>query len=254
VFNLNEKEQDLVDHLGELRKRLIFTALAFMVLLVLGMVYVKDIYLFFMGNLGYKLMVLGPSDIISIYFHIATVVAVAGTIPIAAWQIWLFVKPALSPVERKVTLAYIPALFLLFIGGLAFGYFLIFPNIMKFLINLGNNLMTASFTADKYFSFLINMTLPFGVAFELPLVSMFLTTLGLLNPFRIMKFRKYAYLILVLIASMISPPEFISHISVAIPLILIYEISVILSKIVYKRKKKSLSAVHGDEEPEYINS
>jgi sec-independent protein translocase protein TatC len=244
---MNEREQKIVDHLDEFRKRLIFTAIAFMVILIIGMVYVKDIYLFFMGGLGYKLMVLGPSDIISIYFHIAAVVAVAGTIPIAAVQIWLFVKPALTPKERRVTLAYIPALFFLFIGGLAFGYFLIFPNVMRFLIRLGSNLMTTSFTADKYFSFLINMTLPFGIAFELPLVSMFLTTLGFMNPYMVVKFRKYAYLLLVLIASMISPPEFMSHISVAIPLILIYEISVMLSKMVYHRRQKRLSVLADDE-------
>ncbi|MDP4087260.1 MAG: twin-arginine translocase subunit TatC [Bacillota bacterium] len=248
---MTDNELNLVEHLDELRKRLIISALTFIIFLVLGLVYVKDIYLFFMGNLGYKLMVLGPSDIISIYFHIAAIVAVAGTIPVAAWQIWLFVKPGLKPVERKVTLAYIPALFFLFIGGLAFGYFFIFPNVMRFLINLGNNLMTTSFTADKYFSFLINMTLPFGVAFELPLVSMFLTTLGLVNPYRLVKLRKYAYLILVIIASMISPPEFISHISVSIPLILLYEISVLLSKIVFKRRQKSGSVLNTDKEPEH---
>lgn len=191
-----------------------------------------------MGNLGYKLMVLGPSDIMWIYFHVATVVAAVATIPFAAWQIWLFVKPALKPMERKVTLAYIPALFLLFIGGMAFGYLFIFPNIMRFLTHLGSGLMETSFTAEKYFSFLLDMTVPFGVAFELPLVTMLLTTLGIVNPYKLVKLRKYAYLILVIIAAMISPPEFISHISVAIPLILIYEISVFLSKMVYNRRQK----------------
>jgi len=235
---LTDNELNLVEHLGDLRKRLIISALAFLLFLVLGLIYVKNIYMFFMGNLGYKLMVLGPSDIIWIYFHIATVVAVAGTIPVAAWQIWIFVKPALKPVERKAALAYIPALFFLFIGGLSFGYFFIFPNIMKFLLKLGTGLMTTSFTADKYFSFLINMTLPFGIAFELPLVMMFLTTLGIVNPYKVAKLRKYAYLILVIIASMISPPELISHLSVAVPLILIYEISIMLAKIVFKRKQE----------------
>ena len=235
---MTDNELNLVEHLGDLRKRLIISALAFLLFLVLGLIYVKNIYMFFMGNLGYKLMVLGPSDIIWIYFHIATVVAVAGTIPVAAWQIWIFVKPALKPVERKAALAYIPALFFLFIGGLSFGYFFIFPNIMKFLLKLGTGLMTTSFTADKYFSFLINMTLPFGIAFELPLVMMFLTTLGIVNPYKVAKLRKYAYLILVIIASMISPPELISHLSVAVPLILIYEISIMLAKIVFKRKQE----------------
>ncbi|WP_026574954.1 twin-arginine translocase subunit TatC [Bacillus sp. UNC438CL73TsuS30] len=241
---MTDKDLNLVEHLDELRKRLIISAGAFLIFLVFGLIYSKEVYVFFMGNIGYKLMVLGPSDIIMIYFHLATVVAFAGTIPVAAWQIWIFVKPALKPLERKVALAYIPSLFLLFIGGLAFGYFFIFPNVMRFLIRLGNGLMTTSFTAEKYFSFLINMTLPFGVAFELPLVLMFLTTLGIVNPYRIVKMRKYAYLILVIIASMISPPEFISHLTVAIPLIIIYEVSILLSIMVYKRKQKSYSGLH----------
>ena len=241
ALNLTEKEYNFVEHLDELRKRLIITAAAFLIFLAVGFYYVQEIYKFFMGDVGYKLMVLGPSDIISLYFQLAGVVAVACTIPVAAWQIWLFVKPALKPLERKVALAYIPALFFLFIGGVAFGYFFIFPNIMRFLLKLGSGMFTTSFTADNYFSFLIHMSLPFGIAFEMPLVMMFLTTIGLVNPYKVAKMRKYAYFILVIIASMISPPELISHISVAIPLILIYEISVFLSVMVYKRKQRAQS-------------
>ena len=239
-ITLTEKKLDVIEHLDELRKRLIISTLAFLVFLIIGFMYVKDIYLFFIRNLDYKLLVLGPSDIMWVYFHIASLVAIAGTIPVAAWQIWLFVRPALNPHERKAVLAYIPGAFILFIWGLAFGYFFVFPNLLSFLINLGSDLMTTSFTADKYFDFLINITLPFGIAFELPLVLMFLTTLGIVNPYTIAKLRKYAYFILVIIACMISPPEFISHISVAIPLILIYEISIFLSKIVYQRKQKGM--------------
>ncbi|KAB2334863.1 twin-arginine translocase subunit TatC [Cytobacillus depressus] len=240
-----DQELNVVEHLDELRKRLIISVLAFMIFLVVGFVFVKDIFLFFLGDLDYKLIVLGPSDIMWVYFRIATVIALAGTIPVTAWQLWLFVKPGLKQLERKAALLYIPPMFFLFLGGLAFGYYFIFPNIMSFLLNLGEDLMTASFTAEKYISFLINMTLPFGIAFELPLVSMFLTTLGLINPYKIVRFRKYVYFILVIIASMISPPEFISHILVAIPLILLFEISILLSKMVYQRRKR-----HEQEEPE----
>jgi sec-independent protein translocase protein TatC len=247
VADVDDKELNIVEHLGELRKRLIISALAFVIFLVLGLFYVKDIYLFFMGNFHYKLLVLGPSDIIKIYFNLASIVAFAGAIPVTAWQLWLFVKPALKPFERKAALAYIPALFFLFIGGLAFGYYFIFPNIVRFLIQLGSGMMTTSFTADKYFSFLFNITLPFGIAFELPIVMMFLTSLGIVNPYTVAKLRKYAYFILVIIASMISPPEFISHISVAIPLILIYEVSVFLSKFVYKRKLRNQSIIDQEE-------
>jgi sec-independent protein translocase protein TatC len=235
---LAEKELNIVEHLDELRKRIIITAVTFVIFLVVALCFIKNIYLFFLGNFHYKLLVLGPSDVIKVYFNLAGVVALAGTIPVAGWQLWLFVKPALKPFERKAALGYIPALFLLFISGLAFGYFFIFPNIMRFLIDLGSGIMQTSFTAEKYFSFLLNITLPFGIAFEMPLVMMFLTSLGIVNPYTVSRLRKYAYFILVIIASMISPPEFISHISVAIPLILIYEVSVLVSKVVYKRKLK----------------
>lgn len=235
-----EKEQNIIEHLDELRNRIIITAVTFIIFMVLGLYYVKDIYRFLMGNFHYQLLALGPSDIVKVYFNLAGVVACAGTIPVAGWQLWLFVKPALKISERKVTLAYIPALFILFISGLSFGYFFIFPNIVRFLLNLSSGIMSTTFTAEKYFSFLLNITLPFGVAFEMPLVMMFLTSLGIINPFTIAKFRKYAYFILVIIASLISPPEFISHISVAIPLILLYEISILVSTIGYKRKKKRL--------------
>ncbi|WHY85629.1 twin-arginine translocase subunit TatC [Neobacillus novalis] len=235
---MKNNEHQIMDHLDELRKRLMITAVAFILFLILGLIYAKNIYNFFMGDLGYKLMVLGPSDIIWIFFHLATIIAVAGTLPVLAWQIWLFVKPALKPFERKAALSYIPAMFFLFLAGLAFGYFFIFPNIMTFLLKMGDGLMIPSFTAEKYVGFLINMTLPFGIAFEMPLVLMFLTTLGILNPYKVVKLRKYAYFILVIIASMISPPEIMSHLSVAVPLILLFEISIFLAKIVYKKKQK----------------
>ena len=177
-----------------------------------------------------KLMVLGPSDIIWIYFMLASVIAITATIPILAFQIWLFVKPALKPNEIKATLAYIPALFFLFIIGLAFGYFVIFPMIYQFLLNLGGDLFLTNFTVEKYFKFLFNMTIPFGVLFELPVVIMFLTSIGLLNPYVLQKVRKYAYFILVVVAVCITPPDFMSDFVVAVPLLLLYEISITLSK------------------------
>jgi len=235
---MEDKELNIVDHLDELRTRLIVTLAAFIIFFVVGFIYVEEIYKFITKDLDVKLIVLGPSDIVWVYFMIAAVIAIAGTIPVLATQVWLFVKPALKPIERKVSLSYIPALFLLFIVGLCFGYFVIFPTIMNFLIELSGEMMATNFTAEKYFRFILTTTIPFGVLFELPVVLMFLTSLGIINPYVLQKIRKYAYFILVIIASMISPPEFISHISVAIPLILIYEISVFLSKIVYQRKQK----------------
>lgn len=235
---MDDKELNLVDHLDELRKRLILTVGAFLIFFIVGFIYVKDIYNWFVRDLDVKLVVLGPSDIIWIYFMIASIIAIAGTIPVLALQIWLFVKPALKPIERRISLSYIPALFILFIVGLAFGYFVIFPVIMNFLVELSGEMVVTNFTAEKYFRFIMHTTLPFGFLFELPVVAMFLTSLGIINPYVLQKMRKYAYFVLVVIAVVISPPDIMSDTLVTIPLLFLYEISINMSKIVYKRKLK----------------
>lgn len=234
---MEDKELNLVDHLEELRKRIIISALAFVVFFMVGFIYVDDIYKWFVGST--KLLVLGPSDIMWIYFMLAGVVAVAGTIPVLALQIWLFVRPALRPNERKITVTYVPALFILFILGLAFGYFVIFPMVLNFLVNIGQDMFVTNFTAERYFSFILNMTLPFGVLFELPVVVMFLTSLGIINPFVLAKIRKYAYFVLIIIAVVITPPDFMSDFVVTLPLLLLYEVSINLSKFVYRKKLKN---------------
>lgn len=236
---MKDKELQLVDHLEELRKRIIISAVAFLFFFVIGFIYATDIYKWFVKDLHVKLLVLGPSDIIWIYVMLAAMVAIVCTIPVLASQIWLFVSPALHPKERKLTLTYIPALFFLFIIGIAFGYFVIFPMVYKFLVNLGGNMFVTNFTAERYFRFIMNMTIPFGVLFELPIVVMFLTSLGIINPFVLSKIRKYAYFVLIIIAVVITPPDFMSDFVVTIPLLILYEISINLSKFIYKRKLKN---------------
>ena len=235
---MEDKELNIIDHLDELRKRLIITLAAFIIFFIVGFIFVEEIYNWLVRDLEVKLIVLGPSDILWVYFMLAAVIAFAGTIPVLATQIWLFIKPALKPIERKISLSYIPALFILFIVGLCFGYFVIFPTVMSFLIELGGEMMVTNFTAEKYFRFIFNTTIPFGVLFELPVVMMFLTSLGIINPYVLSKIRKYAYFVLIIIAILISPPDIMSDFLVAVPLLFLYEISVSFSKIVYKRKLK----------------
>ncbi|GAB6258011.1 hypothetical protein PSKAS_35330 [Peribacillus sp. N1] len=124
---------------------------------------------------------------------ISGVIAIALTISIAAHQTWLFVKPGLSEKERKTTLSYIPGLFVLFITGLSFGYFVVYPTVLSFLLSLSEGQFETMFTSEKYFKFMINLTLPFGFLFEIPLVVMFLTSLGVINPMILSKARKISY-------------------------------------------------------------
>ncbi|PUB14026.1 twin-arginine translocase subunit TatC [Paenisporosarcina sp. OV554] len=229
----------VVQHLEELRKAIIITLGIFLLFFLLAFIYVQDIYHLLVKDLPFKLALLGPSDILMVYLMIASVVALAATMPIAAHQVWRYISPGLTAKERKVTLAYVPALFILFIVGISFGYFILFPLVMSFLMSLSDDMFTTFFTTEKYFRFLLNMTLPFGFLFELPVVIMFLTSLGIINPYLLTKIRKYAYFVLIITSVIITPPDFISDILVIIPLLLLYESSITLSKFVYNRQQKA---------------
>lgn len=231
----------VIQHLEEFRKRIIITLVAFLLFFVSSFIFVQDIYRLIVKDLPFKLALLGPSDILLVYLMIACVAAVAATIPVAAYQAWLFVRPALTPKERKITLAYVPVMFILFIAGISFGYFVLFPLVLNFLTSLSDGMFTAFYTAEKFFRFLFHMTFPFGVLFELPVVIMFLTSLGIINPYQLQKVRKYAYFILIVVSILITPPDLLSDILVIIPLLLLYESSISLSKFVYIRQQKAKS-------------
>ncbi|MGE7591276.1 twin-arginine translocase subunit TatC [Peribacillus sp. NPDC101480] len=233
---MENKDSHLIEHLDELRQRMIKTLIAFVIFFVGALVFVEDIYSWVIRDLGRDLAILGPSDILWVYMIISCVFAIAATIPVVAYQTWKFIAPALTKEERKVTLRFIPGLFILFIIGISFGYFLLFPIVLGFLTNMSAGQFEMMFTADKYFRFMINLILPFGILFEMPLVVMFLTRLGILNPERLAKTRKVSYFFLVVVSIMITPPDFISDMLVIIPLLILYELSVTISRIVYKKK------------------
>src|SRR5690554_4811496 len=124
IMSDQDQNMNILEHLDELRKRLMITVGAFLLFFIVSFVFVKDIYQWFVRDLDYPLTVLGPLDIIWVYFSLAGVIGLAFTVPVLILQIWMFVKPALTPKERKTTSAYIPVSFLLFVGGLSFGYFI----------------------------------------------------------------------------------------------------------------------------------
>jgi sec-independent protein translocase protein TatC len=124
----------------------------------------------------------------------------------------------------------------LFVSGLGFGYFILFPMVLAFLTGLSNDQFSLMFTAEHYFRFMLNLCLPFGFLFEMPLVVLFLTRLGVLNPLRLARARKLSYFALIVISVLITPPDFISDIVVIVPLLLLYELSVTISRVVYKKR------------------
>lgn len=234
--SVTEKEMNLVGHLSELRNRIIVTGVVFVLFFIVGFIYIKEIYGFFESDIDFQLTVTSPGDIIWIYITMAGIVGLIGTLPVLCLQLWLFIKPALSKTERRVSLSYIPAVFILFLLGLTFGYILFIKLILPFLLSLNDGMFNELFTVEKYFRFLLRITIPFALLFEIPIIMMFLTSLGIVSPKFLRKMRKYAYLVLLIVGALVTPPDIFLQMVVAIPLFILYEVSIYLSSFVEKKR------------------
>lgn len=234
------KSMPLMDHMGELRKRVLWSALFFVLAMIVGLMAAIPIIKLLTGIepvKGMDLNAFSPWDGIRIYMQVAVYVSLVLSLPFILFQLWLFVKPGLRESEQKASLIYIPAAFILFLSGLAFAYFVVFPLAFFFTELLVNKLeLKLTYGLAQYFTFMFNILLPISLLFELPVVVMFLTKLRILNPLRLRRLRRYAYILLLIIAALITPPDLISCLIVAGPMIVLYEISVLLSRSIFRRQ------------------
>ncbi|MCM3007094.1 twin-arginine translocase subunit TatC [Priestia koreensis] len=251
---MSEKEMSVYDHIGELRKRVILVAVVFLVTTVAGLFFAEPIIRYLQQADRAKDLTMNAfrlTDPIKIYFQFSFVIGCVLTAPLALYQLWAFISPGLYERERKVTLGYIPLSLFLFLAGVAFSYFVLLPYVLNFSASLAENLnVTQVIGINEYFDFLIKLTLPFGLLFQLPVIIMFLTRLGIVTPTFLSKFRRYAYFILLVLAGLISPPDVISQIIVMIPLVILYEISIIISRSAHKKVLEARQLEEMQEEQE----
>lgn len=237
---------NVVAHLGELRQRIIYIAIWFMGAVILGFVLVARLYHYLCSPLAtshVSLIAVSPGEIVGVFLSIAAGIAVGLTLPFGLWQIWAFVAPGLTPRERHFTLRMIPIVVVMFLIGVCFSWEFIFPTILHFLIALNRQQgLTVMLRANAYFRFLTSIVLPFGFVFELPMVVVVLTRLGVVTPRLLRKNRRYAYLAIVCLGVLISPPELVSHLSVTVPMMALYEVSVLLSSVVDRKRRNSYLA------------
>lgn len=236
-----------LDHLNELRKRILFAFIYFIVSVIIGFVVANPIIEWLKPTeLDWHTFALG--DALGVYIKLATLIGFTLSLPFFLYQIWAFVRPGLKRNEQKLALRFIPAATFLFLIGLAFGYLILFPMIIQFMVNITEAAgATMLLGLQQYFGFLFGIVVPISILFELPIIIMFLTRLRIINPGRLRKFRKFAYLLLVIVATIITPPELITEILVAIPLLLLYEVSVLLSKMVFKKQQREDEKVYQDD-------
>jgi sec-independent protein translocase protein TatC len=237
-----ETSESLVDHLGELRKQLIKSAFVFIFFLLV--VFSTLNFWFPYVVKGHDLVILGPLEVIKFYTSISVTLALGLSLPFLCYFLWQFVKPGLLEKEAKFIGLYSPAMLLLFILGISFGYFIVNPLSFQFLIGLGEANFAVMISASEYVHFLIMTTIPLGLLFELPIVAMFLSSIGLLTSSSMQNVRKWSYLAIAIISALITPPDFISQLIVLIPMAILYEASIyIVRKMEAKKAHIESSAV-----------
>ncbi|MFH2141172.1 MAG: twin-arginine translocase subunit TatC [Bacteroidota bacterium] len=161
--------------------------------------------------------------------------------PYLIWELWRFVKPALKVNERKYSRSLILSTSILFFAGVLFGYFIITPLTINFLSTYEvSHQLQDMFNFRNYISIITTLTLAIGIVFELPVLVYFLSKMDIISPLFLKKYRKHAIVLLFIISAIITPPDVFSQILVAIPLYLLFELSIIISKRVYKKKEKEI--------------
>jgi len=239
----NNNSMNLIDHLQELRKRLTWIIIFFILSLVIGFIFADSLIDYFKMSSDIEWNVFKLTDAMMIYLKFAFLIGMVFTMPFALFQAWRFVAPGLTKKEKKLTVWFIPSAFLLFIVGISFAYFVTFPMMVNFLDRISQQLeVKQTYGISEYFSLMFSMIIPFGLFFELPIVVVFLTRIGIIKPEFLIRIRKIAYFVLIIIAASITPSDIVSDILISIPLILLYEFSIWLSKITAKRRKKALDA------------
>ncbi|GGC24581.1 Sec-independent protein translocase protein TatC [Parapedobacter defluvii] len=169
------------------------------------------------------------------------IIAVLLGFPYLLYEVWLFVKPALTDVERKSSSGFVFYASILFILGVLFGYFVVVPLAMNFLANYSiSDSISNTITIDNYLSFVATLTLGCGIVFELPIVIFILSKLGIMTPQFMRKSRQYAVVVILIIAAIITPtPDIITMLTVSFPMFLLYELSIVVAARVYKNKMKA---------------
>lgn len=223
----------LVEHLSELRTRLVRSIIAIVVLAIVAWNY-RDFFFSIVrqpitpylpeGGLIYTAV----QESFMAHLKISILAGVIMACPIWVYQLWMFIAPGLYKEERKYGIWFIFFGSALFLSGISFVYFVVYPLAFEFLLNFGGAVDKAMIRVDDYLSFFMTTTLVFGMAFELPLVLTILGMMGIVNKQLLIALRRYAIIIICIMSAVITPPDVMSMVLLVLPLYGLYEVSIIL--------------------------
>jgi len=227
----------LLEHLTDLRKQII-KGLTVFILFFIVVFSTINIWFPFITR-GHSLVILGPLEVVKFYMTISTTLAFGLAMPFLVHFLWSFIKPGLKEEESRFLGLYAPIMLILFLVGIAFGYFVVNPLSYTFLVSVGATNFDVMVSANEYMHFLIMTTVPLGLLFELPIVALFLSAIGVLTAESMKKIRGWSYIAMGVGSAVITPPDFISQLLVLIPMIILYEISIYLVKRIERKQIES---------------
>lgn len=234
-----ERKMAFLEHLDELRRRIIVSLAAVIACSCLAFWKVKAIVSHLIIPPVDRLVFFSPAEAFIAYCKVAVAAGLIVASPVVLFQFWRFVSAGLEKSERRAAMACLPFSLVLFLGGASFGFFIVVPWALRFLIEFAGPDLTPMLSVSKYLSFVAMLVLIFGGAFELPVGIVLLTKLGIVTPRSLARNRKYAVLAVFVAAAVLTPtPDAFTQVLMAVPLYLLYEVSVLVSGLVVSRKKE----------------
>ena len=238
----NESEMTFLEHLEELRWRIIKSAAGIIIGGIIAGIfinYIMDDILLLPATRTIpplKLQNIKPFGQFSLYMEVIIFGGALLSFPNILFQFWKFIEPALKPNERKYISSIVFFSTFCFLSGVVFAYFVLLPTALSFFSTFGSSAIDNIIAIDEYFSFIISTMLAAGLVFELPMVSFFLSKIGILKPEFMRKYRKHSIILILLIAALLTPsPDVTSQLLLAVPLFILYEISIVICKISQKK-------------------
>ena len=236
-----EKKMPFLDHLEELRWTILKSLIAVVIGAIGSYVFSRQIVEFLRrpGPEGMKLIFLGPTEGFMIYIKVSIFAGLVLALPYVFYQFWKFIVPGLLQKEKRIVPLIAFFTTICFLTGAAFAYFVIIPFGLKFLLSFQTDFLEATITIGKYLGFVVTLILIFGVVFELPVLSFFLTKIGILTPEFLRSKRRYGIVIIFIMAAVLTPPDIFTQLMLAIPLIILYEISIWVSRLVKRKEERT---------------
>jgi len=226
---VDERALPITDHLRELRNRLAWVIGALVLGTIVSFNFAEQIFGFLLAPAtdalaarGSQLQAIAPTEIFFTYIKCALLSGFILTLPVTFYQLWSFVAPGLYDNERKAVLPFVFFSSALFAGGAFFGYSMVFPLVFQFFSSWDNEWVISAWTMKEVFGLTTRLFLAFGVAFELPLFVFFLSITGILSAKQLFKATPYAILMMFILSALLTPPDFVSQLFLAVPMVFLY--------------------------------